>query len=119
MTTNEPSDRTPAPAAEAVTESHPITEPPAAAQPDSPRVVDVRRPSWLTRTVAVAGGVAAATFVLGGAIGFAVGHGDGDDRRDPAGFSRDGGPQNGHGPQDGFGPGFDGSPPVRQPGSTS
>ena len=82
---------------------------PAPSADATPRTVDLRRPSWLTRGVAVAGSVAAATFVLGGAAGYAVGHGSGDDHRMPAPSSRDG-----RGP--GFGPaaGQQGPPGFQQ-----
>lgn len=70
----------------------PETVTPAPAQPAAPAVVDLRRPSWLTKTVAAAGGVAAATFVLGGAVGYAIGHAGGDDTtrgfNGPPGFSQ-------------------------------
>jgi hypothetical protein len=71
-----------------------VADQPAPAAPVATApVVDLGRPSWLTRTVAVAGGIAAVTFVLGGVAGYAIGNGGGANgtRTFPAGFSRDGG----------------------------
>lgn len=137
MTTNEAnSNRADEPAAETTEEQIAATTvqpavPDAVAQPaPEPQVVDLKRPSWLTKSVAVAGSVAAATFVIGGAAGYAIGD-SGDDagagfNGPPSFSSNDGGQQSFNGPgqsQNGQGgPGSGGRPGQGmqdQQGSTS
>ena len=102
-----------------------LDEPPAdAAAPERTRA----RPAWLTRSRTIAGGVAAATFVIGGAVGFGIGHATTDDF-DGGGLPGveggfDGGFEpDGDGPGGGFG--HDGQPPPSfqdqdgQPGGES
>ena len=109
----------------------PLASGPALDEPSADAAAPARtraRPAWLTRSRTIVGGVAAATFVIGGAFGFGIGHattGDSDGGRQP-GLERgfDGGFEpDEDGPGGGFG--HDGQQPPSfqdqngQPGSQS